>query len=224
MKQPFPFSNFELFRDVPEDLGKQIESMLVTRKLAKNETLFQKGDEGDGLYVIISGSIHISSVSSGGKEASFNVLSPGAVFGEIALLDGGERTADAIAGKASVLSFLPRHKFKQLLADEPDFAYQLIAILCGRLRRMSAIIEDFLLLDIRTRLARQLLNEVDSLQLSQENLSRFLGTSRVTVNKHLQEWKKQGWITLARGRVNVLNRAALENLIETRLSDYDTLV
>ena len=224
MQNSFPLSSVELFKGLTPDLRQQIEAMLVTRKLAKNETLFQKGDEGDGLYIVLEGSIHISSVSSGGKEASFNVLQPGAVFGEIALLDGGERTADAIAGTASLLSFLPRQKFRQLLAREPDFAFELIAVLCGRLRRMSGIIEDFLLLDIRTRLARQLINETDALHLSQENLAQFLGTSRVTVNKHLQEWKKRGWIELARGRVTVLDRAALEELIETRLSDYDSLV
>lgn len=223
MKQPISLSEFELFRDIPADLSKRIHAMLVEKKLAKNQVLFQKGEEGDGLYFVVSGSIQISAVSAGGKEASFNVLSSGAVFGEIALLDGEARTADAIAGQETVLSFLPRSRFKQLLEKEPEFAFNLIALLCGRLRRMSGIIEDFLLLDIRTRLARRLITEQDMLNLSQESLAHFLGTSRITINKHLQEWKKEGWISLARGRVTVLNRAALEELIETRLSDYNTL-
>lgn len=222
MAHSFSLSDFDLFSNMSAERGCQIENMLVDKTLAKNQVLFQKGDEGDGLYLIKSGSIQISSMSSGGKEASFNVLSSGAVFGEIALLDGGERTADAIATEETTLSFLPRIKFKQLLADEPDFAFELIAILCGRLRRMSSIIEDFLLLDISTRLARRLITERDMQNLSQENLASFLGTSRVTVNKHLQEWKKLGWIELARGRVSVLDQTALEDMIETRLSDYNS--
>ena len=204
----------------------QIEGMLSVRKLEKNEVLFQKGDEGDGLYSVISGAIRISSLSSGGKEASFNIMRPGDVFGEIALLDGRERTADAMAIESSTLSFLQRAKFKLLLASEPEFALRLTGILCNRIRRMSSLIEDFLLLDIGARLARQLVlacGDEDSatVQLSQENLAQFLGTSRVTVNKHLQEWQKQGWIALGRSKVRILDRSALEEVIEARLDGFD---
>lgn len=226
MPSPFPFAESELFRSMPAHLMGRIISMLTEKKLARNETLFFKGDEGDGLYALSSGAVQISALSSGGREATFNIMKPGDVFGEIALLDGQPRTADAIAIKPSTLFFLPRAGFMMLLKDEPEFTARLIAILCSRLRRMSNLIEDFMLLDIRSRLARLLITAHENgndkaVRQSQENLAQTLGTSRVTVNRHLQEWKREGWIDLGRGQINVLDRTALEAVIEIRLSDLD---
>ena len=87
MTSPFPFAESEPFRSMPADLMGRIMSMLIEKKLARNETLFFKGDEGDGLYALSSGAVQISALSSGGREATFNIMKPGDVFGEIALLD-----------------------------------------------------------------------------------------------------------------------------------------
>src|SRR5262249_26345289 len=126
-------------------------------RFRKGATIFHKGDPGSGLMAVLAGEVKISVPSAEGKEAVLNVIPAGSVFGEIALLDGRPRTADAVATEDCDVLVLDRREFVPLLRANPDLALRLMELLCGRLRRTSEQVEDVMFLDLEGRLAKALL-------------------------------------------------------------------
>ncbi|WP_336812066.1 Crp/Fnr family transcriptional regulator [Bosea sp. MMO-172] len=195
---PF-FAGFE--RDALE----KIAAVCRQRHLAAREVLFLKGDPGDGLYAIRRGLIRIGTVDDLGQQMTINVLGGGDVFGEITLLDGRSRTADAVAMEDTHTFFLPRQDFLSLLKREPPIALHLIELLCARLRDVIGRLEETTFLPSAIRLARRILvlaaDYGTDVRASQEELASLTGVTRETVNRHLQSWKRTGVISLGRGRL-----------------------
>ena len=208
------------------DVIERISALGTTVELAGNQVLFVKGDEGDALYGVLDGRIRISSGDADGKEIILNIIDPGDIFGEIALLDGKPRTADASAMAASQLFRVQRSDFLGLMAAEPRLTQHLLEMVCDRIRKTSEMLEDSAFLDLPARLAKRLLSlakyygdssqetALTGIQISQAELGQLMGTSRESINKHLQYWRGRGWITLGRGRVTIEAPGALENLVE----------
>ncbi|MBL6927645.1 MAG: Crp/Fnr family transcriptional regulator [Rhodospirillales bacterium] len=198
----------------------------MTRRFAAKEPVFMKGDPASGMMAVISGRVRISSYSSEGREVVLNVIGPREVFGEIALIDGGERTANAVAMENTELMVLERRDFLPFLERNPELCIKLLMVMCHRLRRTSEQLEDFSFLDLRTRLAKRLLDlandhgiEEDggvriSLTLSQRVLGAMMGTSREAVNKQLRAWEDEGLLRLKRGSVTLLDPEQLELIVE----------
>ncbi len=215
-----------LFRDLDPALIAPIAKLGVTRKLAANQCLFVKGDDGDALYGVLSGCIRISASAPTGKEINLNILYPGDMFGEIALLDGKKRTADATAMTPTELLCIQRRDFLNLLKEEPDLAIHLLYMVCDRVRKTSEIVEDTAFLSLGPRLAKRLLNltkyanQLDSadtsdvLKVSQSELGQMMGVSRESINKYLRNWTNEGWIALSRGKISILQAEALGQLIK----------
>ncbi len=216
----------------PEELDRLLAPARVER-LDAGRVLFRKGDPGDRLYVVLAGRISIGTASEEGKEVVFNVLGRGEVFGEIALLDGKARTADATAMAESHLLVLERKDFMPFLESHPEVAARLIAVLCERVRWVSQSYEDALFMDLPARLAKRLLllaetdgEPVDGatgesaaairieFPLSQQELAKMAGVSRESVNKLLRTWQNQGLIAHDHSHVTILDSARLRRLIE----------
>ena len=190
----------------------------------KGATVFHKGDPGDALYAILSGRVGISSSSGLGKQVFLNILDAGEVFGEIALLDGGQRTAQAMVMEPTVLLRIDRARFLPFLEDRPRLCLRLMELLCDRLRWTSDIIESVIFLDIPRRLAKRILLLADdhgcdaggdvqvAVGLSQEDLANMLGATRESVNKVLRAFQQQGLVAYRRGVLRVLNREALQEV------------
>ncbi len=168
---------------------------------------------------VVSGRIRISAGSADGREIFLNIMEPGDTFGEIALLDGGTRTATATATEPSELVSIRREPLFELLEREPKAALELLRLCGERLRWTSGLLEDAALLDAPARLAKRLLSLGEQhgedgaggrlVRISQEELANFLGVSRQAVNEQLQDWKAKGWVALGRGTVTVRDAAAL---------------
>jgi CRP/FNR family transcriptional regulator, cyclic AMP receptor protein len=218
-----------MFKDLPEDLINRVEKLSVTKKIRAGETLFFKNDDGDALYGVLKGRIRISTGTAGGQELVLNIIEENEIFGEIALLDGKPRTADAIAITDSELMVIQRRDVKQLIEQESSLAIHFLELAGARLRWLSDRIEDTAFLDVSARLAKQLLHMAEisgeetsegvlvRLQPSQAELGQMLGTSRISISKHLRRWRDKGWVTLRRGVILLKNREALQNIIEDRL-------
>lgn len=195
---PF-FAGFE------QDALEKIAAICRQRHLTTREILFLKGDPGDGLYAIRRGLIRIGTMDDLGQRMTMNVLGGGDVFGEITLLDGEARTADAVAMEDTDMIFLPRREFLNLLNREPPIALQLISLLCARLRDVIGRLEETTFLPSAIRLARRILvlaaDYGTDIRSSQEELASLTGVTRETVNRHLQAWKRSGVISLGRGRL-----------------------
>jgi CRP/FNR family cyclic AMP-dependent transcriptional regulator len=207
----------------PEDLDAILARAMVKRVL-RSEMIRRRGDPGTGMVIIVSGRVRISLVSEDGREVTLAVLGPGEVLGEMTLLDGGECSADATAQEDCVLLALERTQFLRLLRSNSDLCLHLMAVLCQRLRRSNAALEDMALLDLSARLGRLLLRLCDDygvaaqkgtrieVKLSQKDLSSLAGASREKVNKQLRQWEQEGIIAKDNGRLLVMKPHALAPL------------
>jgi len=180
------------------------------------EMLFQKGDAGDALFGVRRGQIRIETGASDGSRLTLNFLGPGDLFGEVAVLDGQSRTADAAASEPTELFVLRREDFLGHLEREPRVAIKLIMLLCQRIRWMSERMEESVLQPLPVRLARRLCALASDfgseVHISQEQLGVFVGAARESVNRQLQLWRKDGILDLQRGRILLQNMTKLTAL------------
>jgi CRP-like cAMP-binding protein len=159
-----------------------------------------------------AGTVRISVPSVEGKDAVFNVLGKGEIFGEIALLDGNPRTADATAVTDCELFVIERRDFLPLIREESEIALRLIEILCSKLRRTTEQAEEVMFLDLPSRLAKALMRlEADTactgerkISITQRDLGNIIGMSRESTNKQLRIWQGKKWVRLERNAVVIL--------------------
>jgi len=213
-----------LFGQLEAHVVERLAACAHVRTVRAGTTIFQKGDPGDSLFAVCAGTIRIGSHSIDGKDAVLNLIQPGGIFGEIALLDGRPRTADAQAVTACELMVIDRRDFMPLLANEPDLALRVIDMLCARLRRTSQQVEDITFLDLPARLAKTLLwlaaNAVGGrITLTQRELGEIIGMTRESINKQLRAWEERNWISLQRGNIVVRDPAALAALAAPDAAD-----
>jgi CRP/FNR family cyclic AMP-dependent transcriptional regulator len=212
-----------LFRGLPPATIDQISALSTRRSYGTGAIVFSQSDPGDALYGVVTGKIRISASSPDGREIFLNIMEPGDTFGEIALLDGRHRTATASATSPSELIIIARDHFLYLLEREPELVSHVVQLLCERIRWTSGLAEESALLSVPERLVRRLLslgklhgrktpNGVE-LSISQEDVARFLGLSRQAVNQYLQDWKIQGWVTLGRGKIVIVDERELRNAV-----------
>ena len=196
-------------------------SHAITRRVKKGTILFRKGDPGTSLYAVCAGSVRISVPSFQGQDAIFNLIPPGELFGEIALLDGGARTADAMVIEDSELMVIERRDFIPLVREYPDIAMKLIEVVCTRLRRTSEQVEDIVFLGLPERLAKALLrlhtrsaaNPENTIRITQRDLSQMVGASRESANKLLRDWQRRGWLKLRRGGLKLTSPKAIAAIV-----------
>jgi CRP-like cAMP-binding protein len=213
-----------LFSAASPELLTELAERVSTVRLAPHESLFLKGDPGERLYVVISGMIRVGTMSPEGREVSYGVLGPGDLLGEIAVLDGGERSADAKALEESQLLALERRDVLSVLDHHPAQALKLLQVLCHRIRRADELLDDVIFLSLPGRLAKHLLTlsqmagsgekktGLAEVRLSQQVLSEHLGISRESVNKVLSKWEEAGIVTLGRGRITLNRTAVLQQI------------
>lgn len=215
-----------LFREFsPAELDELLAYARIERFRA-HETVLLKGAPGTGMMAVIKGEIRISGPGADGREVIFNMLGPGDIFGEVALLDGGERSADATAVIDSEVLVIERRNFLPFLERHPPVATKLLIALCAKLRRTTEQVEDLALLDLPARLAKRLLSLarthgrqmergllIDT-KLSQGELAKSLATSRESVNKQLARWQRDGIIRVVEGAITLIDREALRQVLE----------
>ena len=201
----------------------RLSTCIVTKAVKRGTNIFAKGDPGTSLCAIGAGTVRISVPSVEGKDAVFNVLGKGEIFGEIALLDGHPRTADATAVTDCELFVIERRDFLPLMREEPEIALRLIEILCSKLRRTTEQAEEVLFLDLPSRLAKALLRLVDGetagmqerkVTITQKDLGNIIGMSRESTNKQLRIWADKKLVRLERNAVVILAIDSLADIAE----------
>ena len=218
-----------LFGQLGADALNRLASYAHTKSFSAGATIFEKGDPGTSLFAVCSGTVKISNQSTGGKDAVFNLISAGGIFGEIALLDGQPRTADALALINCELMVIDRRDFVPLVSQNPEIALKLIEILCQRIRRTSEQVEDVTFLDLPGRLAKTLLwlsgesgsSQARKVSITQREIGQIIGMSRESTNKQLREWEENKWLRLERGGVVVLDRRPLMEIVSAATNDFD---
>lgn len=213
-----------LFSSLPEKDRDQLLALGVERRYRDSQLIFQRGDAGNSMMLVLRGQVKINIISEDGKELVFSIIPPGECFGEIALLDGQPRSADAIAMGECGLFVLARSDFIAFLERYPPVAIRLLAVLCGRVRATSDFIERLAFLDLPARLACQLLKLADIYgvatfngtritgKFSQQDLGHLVAASRESVNKQLRTWQAEGLLRVEHGVITLLQPAALRRL------------
>jgi CRP-like cAMP-binding protein len=165
--------------------------------------------------VIRSGKIAILLATDDGRELVINEIGAGECFGELALLTDAPRSASAVARTNCDLIRLPRAEFLRELENQPKLMRQVLQVTAERLRASTERERALAFLDAPARLARVLL-ELDRaaddkgyITLSQDELAQHIGVARQTTAKILGQWRRAGWILTGRGKLVVLDRAAL---------------
>lgn len=208
---------------LPPDALEQLSGYVVRRRVERGATIFAKGDPGQGLMAVVRGSVRISLPGAGGREVVLNRMGAGEVFGEMALLDGQARSADATAIEDCELLVVDRRSLLHLMHQKPEVAVTLLAVLCARLRRVNEQFEDTMFMSLPVRLAKLLLrvsppagpNEPkERIAITQRELAQMIGASREATNKQLRLWEKQGWVRLEHRTLTILDRAALAGVEE----------
>jgi CRP/FNR family transcriptional regulator, cyclic AMP receptor protein len=179
--------------------------------------LFAKGDKGDALYVLLEGEVEVRTSTEAGKDVRLASLMPPAVIGEMAVLDGGVRSADIAAIRKSRFLRIHRDQAIAALESEPKALLKLISEMSRRLRHADAALEDAHTLDLGGRLALRLLEEAGdatAVTLTQTEIARRIGASREKVNRKLHEWVDEGWISMSRAGIKLVARDKLKALIK----------
>jgi len=217
-------SRSALFGALPDDACSALAELAHARRFGAGASICREGEADGTLFVVVQGRIRISSNSVDGVERYLNELGPGDVCGEIALLDGGARSASATAVDDCELYCIERRAFFALLERTPALARGVIELLCRRVRWLTELFEASAFLGIPARLARWL-SMLATLQgaagergveirISQQELADFLGVSRQSVNEILRSWQREGFIDIGRGRVVVRENARLQRAAE----------
>jgi CRP-like cAMP-binding protein len=211
-----------VFSSLPAALLEELAGVCRLRKVERQAFVFHMGDEGDALFGVVQGLIRIWVPGTRGRELTLTLMEPGDIFGEIALLDGLERTANATAVVDSTLLVLDRSVFLKVLEREPSLSRHIIELLCEKLRGETTRIAEDAFFDLRVRLAKRLLSLLIgygepakeggelTLKMSQEELGNMLGVSREAINKQLSGWVRGGLIAVKHGKITLLDREALK--------------
>jgi CRP/FNR family cyclic AMP-dependent transcriptional regulator len=220
-----------IFRGLEPEALDQLCRYAKFAALKRGTTIFSRGDPGNSLFAVISGTVKMSISSPDGRSAIFNLIGAGEIFGEIALFDGLPRTADATANTNCEILVIDRREFLPFVRSQPALAMNFIELLCTRLRWTSDQVEHVILQNLPSRLANALLRLTEKharapegrmIAITQQEISEMVGMTRESINKQLRAWAARNWVRLEHGAIVVLNAEPLQMLAEAgSVSDGD---
>jgi CRP/FNR family transcriptional regulator, cyclic AMP receptor protein len=216
-----------IFRDLEPEALDQLCRYAKHTILKRGATLFAKDDPGNSLYAVISGTVKLSVSSPDGRNAILNLVGPGELFGEMSVLDGQPRSADATANTNCEIFVIDRRDFLPFVRSQPALAMKFIELLCARLRWTSEQVEQVILQDLPGRLASALLGLFEkrkpdpanhTISITQQEISEMVGMTRESINKQLRAWAARNWVRLEHGAIVILDPSALRELAEAGAS------
>ncbi len=199
-----------LFAGLTEAQRDEVAALGSRRTYRRGHVLFSAGDDGESLLVVLAGRVKVSARSSDGGELILDVVSAGRTLGELGVLDGGPRSAEAETLEPTEILSLSREVVQQLLIVHPELAVSLLTSVAARLRRLTDVTADLVFLDLPRRVAKLLVEQpcdVDGwreLGLSQEQVAHRVGGTRQSVNSALRGFERRGWVVLSGTRVQVV--------------------
>jgi CRP/FNR family transcriptional regulator, cyclic AMP receptor protein len=225
----FPSDKLALLRKHPIFCDLEAEAFDQVCRYAKHTTLkrgaaiFSKGDPGSSLFAVISGTVKMSISSPDGRSAIFNLIGAGEIFGEMSVLDGQARSADATANTNCEMFVIDRREFLPFVRSHPELAMKFIELLCAKLRWTSDQVEQVILQNLPGRLASALIRLAEkhrlvpgdrTIPVTQQEISEMVGMTRESINKQLRVWATRGWVRLEHGAIVVLDPDELQALAE----------
>ena len=209
----------EIFSALDEEARRELAACAKPRSFAVNEPICHVGEPGQSMMAVVAGTVRISLPTLKGREIILADLSTGELFGEIALLDGKSRSANATALTKCELLVLERRDVLPFLERNPAACLRLMQFLCARIRRSDERTADIAFYDLPTRLAKTLLHypaqgAPAKLSLSQREMAEMSGATRENVNRCLRDWQRRGILQLKDRWTIILKPEALRALVE----------
>lgn len=205
-------SGTHLFSLLPEAMSSALFAKARHMRLAADEVLFLAGAPGDGCYRIDEGLLKVSVISPAGGERILAIMGPGAVVGELSLIDGFPRSASVAAIRATELSFIGRREFETFAAAHPEIYQHITRLLATRLRDTNEVVAAESFLPLKGRVARALMDLAEAFgqdvgsgrilirqKISQSDVAAMAGIARENVNRILNEWKRNKLVTRVSG-------------------------
>jgi CRP/FNR family transcriptional regulator, cyclic AMP receptor protein len=210
-----------IFRDLDPETVTRLLHYASFQSFKRGDFVFRKGDPGASLFGVIAGSVRMSASSADGKNAVLNLIGAGRTFGEIAVLDGLDRTTDAIANVDCELWRIERRDLMPLIQTQPALAGRFIDLLCARLRWTTEHLEQVVLQGLKARLAHMILKMAEQnlqrsgallVDMSQQSISDVVGIARESANKIISTWAEQNWVAVENRTLVILDADALKNV------------
>jgi CRP/FNR family transcriptional regulator/CRP/FNR family cyclic AMP-dependent transcriptional regulator len=211
-----------LFSNLTAQERMAIHSIMLQKTFSAGDVIVHEDDaENQTFFIIVSGSVHVTVLSSEGKQAILATLRSGAFFGEMAILDGEPRSASVVAAESCSLLMLYRKSFLQILQKCPKITVAMLLEMSHRLRRSNRQINSLSMMSVYGRVADVLLQlsksngrKVGSMVVveqrpSHQTIADMAGTSRETVSRVLSQLQKKGYLTITRKRLVILNEEKL---------------
>jgi len=216
-------SAIPLFRGLPETQLNWISQRAHRRMFTTGTGIITAEQPGEAVYIILFGTVKIHIEQADGRDVVLSIIGSGDTLGEMSLIDSAGRSASAVTIEDSLLLWMDKGVFQQILNDFPPVALNLVRILSSRVRLNNELIQALATLDVYGRVARQLLafaekygesGEDESvlipIHLTQGDIADLVGASRKRVNQVMVFFREQELISInATSKVVVLNRAAL---------------
>ena len=206
-----------LFNVLDEVQLKALSKEFLIETYSTGQYIFHESDPAKHLFVILEGEVSIETNSATGKVIKISHLSTADIFGELALIDHGVRSAGALATKTTTIAVLTKAIFRDIVEKNPSFCQKLLIVLADRLRKSNNQVEALVSLSLLQRTAKILLDIQrreggDKLEITQSQLSERLFASREKVNVKLKTLEKLNAISIQRGSIRILNIDILDSL------------
>ena len=194
---------------------------MTRRRFGRGEIIFREGDPGDTLHVIEKGRVLIQVATDRGDKATLSVRGPGEVLGELALFEGGRRTATVVALERTETLVLTHASLNRLRDEDPRVDRYLAELLSRKLAETTGQMMEMLFLPVEKRVLRMLSRLADAFEsgngpttvyIRQEDLAAMAGTRRQTVSRPLKEAEADGAIRIGRGRIEIRDKDLLDRL------------
>lgn len=208
-----------LFKGLPENQLGKISEIAISQKTQKNKLLFSAGEIASGFYGVTKGKVKIFRSAISGKEQIIHIIGPGEVFGEVPVFQGGSFPANAVTMSDSELLYFDRKDFSRIIAEDPDLAMNMLALLSGRLRQLVNQVAALSLSEVPGRLAAYLLLLMSSqsskevqLELPKGQVAAYLGTIQETLSRVLKKMSEQNIILVNGKQITIIDEVYLQNL------------
>lgn len=231
VSSPERLRRIPLFADFHAKDLQMIHRLALSERYPRGATIFSENDPGDALHVVLQGMVRIYRMADDGREKTLAFLEEGEFFGEMALLDGGRRSAIAEALEETCVLVIPRADFVRLLTERPDIALEIIRVLSQRLRQTNAQLMEAIFCDARQRVALTLVDLASrhgnpspdgvsiALRVTHQELAHMVGSARETVSRVLASLQDEGLLRTNGRHLVVVDMERLARLGDSTTSD-----
>ena len=230
-EQYWHINNCQLFSRLDDSTLRRIESRSKSRSFKRGEPVYLPADSADGVMLLVSGRVRICHITPEGKQSIMVFVDPGELFGELAVLDAGNRNEYAEAAENCQVVLIPRAEMHALMQQYPDISFGITKLIGLRRQRIEKRLRNLLFRSNRERLVLLLLELVEqygenidgvthlNLKLSHQELANIIGSTRETVTVVLGKLQSEGFLEIARRKIRITNLAGLANQVQERIPE-----